>query len=72
VDGGDAGVPRTPASRRLRDGDGQWWRERQGNGDGAKETVRLRSRSITVTPDDALLNELRELFGADRIRLVRS
>jgi DNA polymerase III subunit alpha len=39
---------------------------------GSTETVRLRSRSITVTPDEALLGELRDLFGADRIRLVRS
>ncbi|CAN5645609.1 DNA polymerase III subunit alpha [soil metagenome] len=42
-----------------------------GNGGGA-EAVRLRSRSITVTPNEALLDELRVLFGADRIRLVRS
>lgn len=42
------------------------------NGNTASETVRLRSRSIRVTPNDALLNELRELFGAERIRLVRS
>jgi DNA polymerase III subunit alpha len=39
---------------------------------GSTETVRLRSRSITVTPDEALLGELRDLFGAERIRLVRS
>jgi DNA polymerase III subunit alpha len=39
---------------------------------GATETVRLRSRSITVTPDEALLGELRDLFGPERIRLVRS
>jgi DNA polymerase III subunit alpha len=41
-------------------------------GNGGTETVRLRSRSITVTPDDALLGSLRELFGAEHIRLVRS
>jgi DNA polymerase-3 subunit alpha len=40
--------------------------------DGATGPVRLRSRSITVTPDEALLGELRGLFGPDRIRLVRS
>jgi hypothetical protein len=34
--------------------------------------VRLRSRNITVMPGEALLNDLRELFGSDRIRLVRS
>jgi DNA polymerase III subunit alpha len=39
---------------------------------GSTETVRLRSRSITVTPDEGLLEELRDLFGSDRIRLVRS
>jgi DNA polymerase III subunit alpha len=39
---------------------------------GSTETVRLRSRSITVTPSETLLGELRELFGAERIRLVRS
>jgi DNA polymerase III subunit alpha len=39
---------------------------------GSPETVRLRSRSLTVTPSDALLNELRELFGAEQIRLIRS
>jgi DNA polymerase III subunit alpha len=41
-------------------------------GNGSHETVRLRSRSITVAPSDALLGELREMFGAERIRLVRS
>jgi DNA polymerase-3 subunit alpha len=39
---------------------------------GATERVRLRSRSITVLPSETLLNDLRELFGSDRIRLVRS
>jgi DNA polymerase III subunit alpha len=34
--------------------------------------VRLRSRSVTVTPSEGLLKELRGLFGAERIRLVRS
>ncbi|HUF49902.1 MAG TPA: DNA polymerase III subunit alpha [Longimicrobiales bacterium] len=43
-----------------------------GNGNGARETVRLRSRSIQVTPSETLLSELRELFGTERIRLVRS
>jgi DNA polymerase III subunit alpha len=38
----------------------------------ATETVRLRSRSITVMPNETLLQELRELFGTERIRLVRS
>jgi DNA polymerase III subunit alpha len=38
----------------------------------ATETVMLRSRSITVMPNETLLQELRELFGTERIRLVRS
>jgi DNA polymerase III subunit alpha len=41
-------------------------------GNGSTETVRLRSRSITVTPNDALLEGLRELFGPERIRLIRA
>jgi DNA polymerase-3 subunit alpha len=43
-----------------------------GSAPGTVETVRLRSRSFTVTPSEALLTDLRELFGSDRIRLVRS
>jgi DNA polymerase III subunit alpha len=49
-----------------------------GNGGGSSGssgeggTVRLRSRSVTVTPSERLLDELRALFGADHIRLVRS
>jgi hypothetical protein len=41
-------------------------------GNGAVETVRLRSRSLSVLPTETLLSDLRELFGSDRIRLVRS
>jgi DNA polymerase III subunit alpha len=48
------------------DGANRW------SANGAAETVRLRSRSLAVTPSDALLNELRELFGAEQIRLIRS
>jgi len=33
---------------------------------------RLRSRSLAVEPSEALLRRLRELFGADRVRLVRT
>jgi DNA polymerase-3 subunit alpha len=36
------------------------------------ELVRLRSRSMGIAPTDALLQELRGLFGSDRVRLVRS
>jgi DNA polymerase-3 subunit alpha len=42
------------------------------NGGGPPAELRLRSRSLTVAPDDTLLRELRELFGAERIRLVRT
>jgi DNA polymerase-3 subunit alpha len=41
-------------------------------GNGSSRELRLRSRSINVAPTTALLARLRELFGADRIRLVRS
>jgi len=44
---------------------------RSGNG-GSVERVILRSRSIRVTPTEALLTELRDVFGPERIRLVRS
>ena len=43
-----------------------------GNGDAAMRTATLRSRSIAVTPSEDLLARLRELFGDDRIRLVRT
>ena len=42
-----------------------------GKSDGAAVGRRFRSRSITVTPSEALLEELRELFGVDHVRLVR-
>jgi DNA polymerase-3 subunit alpha len=44
----------------------------QEGGNGGSRQVRLRSKSINVAPTDALLARLRELFGAERIRLVRS
>jgi DNA polymerase-3 subunit alpha len=44
----------------------------QEGSNGGSRQVRLRSRSINVAPTDALLAQLRELFGAERIRLVRS
>jgi DNA polymerase-3 subunit alpha len=34
--------------------------------------VRLRSRTVTIVPSDGLMRELRELFGAECVRLVRS
>jgi DNA polymerase III subunit alpha len=36
------------------------------------ESVQFRSRSVSITPDEALMESLRTLFGADRVRLVRS
>ncbi len=35
-------------------------------------TSRFRSRTLTVTPDEALVGGLRELFGPDGVSLVRS
>ncbi len=43
-----------------------------GNGDGQTAGPRFRSRGITVSPDEALLRRLRDLFGEDQVRLVRS
>jgi DNA polymerase-3 subunit alpha len=44
------------------------------NGDGPADTVelRLRSRSLQVHPNDALLASLREIFGSDHVRLVKA
>ncbi len=38
----------------------------------ARLSARMRSRSITVTPTESLMRELRKLFGTERIRLVRT
>ncbi len=38
----------------------------------AARSARLRSRSISVLPTDSLLARLRDLFGAERIRLIRT
>ncbi len=44
-----------------------------GNGGSArKRPVRFRSRSLMVTPTAELLQELRELFGSEKVRLVRT
>ncbi len=44
-----------------------------GNGNGRQDgAVRLRSRTLGVAPTDGLLRELRDLFGAERVRLVRN
>ncbi len=45
---------------------------RGANGNGASGERRFRSRTITVTPTEALLEELRGLFGVDHVRLVRT
>jgi hypothetical protein len=37
----------------------------------AAEAPRLRSRTLRVDPDPALLERFRELFGAGRVRLAR-
>jgi DNA polymerase-3 subunit alpha len=42
-----------------------------GNGASAEE-VCLRSRSLAVQPTEALMRELRDIFGPERIRLVRT
>jgi hypothetical protein len=38
----------------------------------AAESARLKSKTVTVTPSHALLGDLRGLFGAEHVRLVRS
>lgn len=38
----------------------------------ASEDPRLRSRSLAVAPDDTLMERLRELFGPERVRLVKA
>ncbi len=51
------------------------WLHAPGNGgaaDGQTPGPRLKSRAITVSPDEVLLRHLRELFGEDQVRLVRS
>jgi DNA polymerase-3 subunit alpha len=42
------------------------------SGGAVPEPSRLRSRSLKVTPDEALLAALRELLGAERVRLARA
>jgi DNA polymerase-3 subunit alpha len=71
----------TPVLRRCR-GEGPLYVLLEGNGGngqgdhhgngGAGDVVRFRSRSLTVRPSEELLTELRELFGAERVRLVRA
>ncbi len=75
---GDAGIEE--ATRLLRGSPGPaplfvQWLHTPGNGraGGAPDAPpRLRSRGITVAPDEPLLRRLRELFGDDQVRLVRS
>jgi DNA polymerase-3 subunit alpha len=43
-----------------------------GSDDAAMRSATLRSRSIAVTPSEDLLARLRELFGDERIRLIRT
>jgi DNA polymerase-3 subunit alpha len=42
-----------------------------GNGQGNGSSARLRSRTLGVAPTDGVLNELREIFGRDAVRLVK-
>ncbi|HEX6558101.1 MAG TPA: DNA polymerase III subunit alpha, partial [Longimicrobiales bacterium] len=51
-------------------GDGNGNGKAHGNGNGTAE-ARLRSRTFQVDLSDELVAELRGLFGADRVRLVR-
>jgi DNA polymerase-3 subunit alpha len=41
-------------------------------GNGHRGPTRFRSRSLKVQPSPDLMNELKELFGPDRVRLVRA
>jgi DNA polymerase-3 subunit alpha len=51
----------------------RWAPVSNGNGGAdCPEGVRLRSRTVTVSPSEALMRELRELFGAESVRLVRA
>ncbi|MGD8277813.1 MAG: DNA polymerase III subunit alpha [Gemmatimonadota bacterium] len=53
----------------------RWLPDENGEGPGngaASRSARLRSRSLTVALTDALLEELRSVFGTERIRLVRT
>jgi DNA polymerase-3 subunit alpha len=43
-----------------------------GGGNGDDGPRRFRSRSLRVSPSTDLMEELRELFGSDRVRLVRA
>ncbi|HEX7118679.1 MAG TPA: DNA polymerase III subunit alpha [Longimicrobiales bacterium] len=46
--------------------------DRGGNGRNGGGERRFRSRSITVTPSESLVEELRALFGVDHVRLVKT
>jgi DNA polymerase-3 subunit alpha len=43
-----------------------------GNGARSDGEARMRSRSLTVTPTDAVIVQLRELLGAEGVRLVKT
>jgi DNA polymerase III subunit alpha len=48
----------------------------EGNGNGGEDRrpdgTRFRSRTVRIAPTPGLMNELKELFGPDRVRLVRA
>lgn len=51
----------------------RWYGAGNGAASSAEEAGhRFRSRSIRVLPSDAVLEELRALFGADHVRLIKT
>ena len=48
------------------------WRNGGGASKNGEDTPRLRSRTLRIAPDAALMNRLREVFGEERVRLVRA
>jgi DNA polymerase III subunit alpha len=70
---GHAGAPPQPGRGAALRGAGRERRERrERRRNGRGRPVRFRSRSLMVTPTAELMTELRELFGPDRVRLVRA
>jgi len=61
-----------PARRESANGDTGDPAPGNGGATAAPRAASLRSRSITVAPTEELVARLRELFGEDRIRLVRT